>query len=70
MKTERGELLQLMSHCARLLSPRSNTPRGEALGLAYRAIAIYADRHDLGEDFCDKVLFLFLSSRHDTLAAA
>ena len=70
MTEERIELVKLTRHLARLLHRRSSTPRGEALGLAHRAIRIYADRHGLGEDFCDKVMLLFLSGRHDILETA
>lgn len=65
-RTEALELRGLMSQLARLLSERSSTPRGEALGISYRLLW---DRFG-DQDLCDRVLLLFLSSRHDILEAA
>ena len=62
-------LISLMSELARLLAPRSNTPRSLALGIAYRKIHSYAQSHNLTEEWCDKVLMLFLSRERAALAA-
>lgn len=64
-RAEALELRGLMSQLARLLSERSSTPRGEALGISYRLLF---DRFG-DQEICDKVLLLFLSGKHGVLAA-
>jgi hypothetical protein len=54
------ELTSLMSTLARLTHPRCSTPRAEALRAAHRRIRRYADHRGLGEEWCDRVLLLFL----------
>ena len=58
------DLVELMSELARLLSPRSSTPRRDALRLAHRRIRRYAASRGLGETWCDAVLLQFLADRH------
>jgi len=50
----------LMGQLARLLSPRSSTPRYEALRNAHRAIRRFAEVHHLSEAWCDSVLLEFI----------
>lgn len=64
-----AELTCLMSDLARLTSSRSSTPRSEALGIAYRKIQSYATPRTLSEEWCDKVMMLFISRHHEHVAA-
>lgn len=54
------ELTTLMSTLARLTNPRCSTPRADALRKAYQRIRRYADHQGLGEEWCDRVLLMFL----------
>jgi len=62
-------LVNLMSDLARLLSRRSSTPRGDALGIAHRMIRNFAEVRQLGEDWCDAVLLAFIAPDRDVVAA-
>jgi hypothetical protein len=64
------ELLRLMSSLARLTHPRCSTPRVDALRKAYRRIRRYAVVRGLDEEWCDRVLLLFLDRSSDAYAAA
>jgi hypothetical protein len=64
------ELLRLMSSLARLTHPRCSTPRVDALRMAYRRIRSYAVDRGLDEEWCDRVLLLFLDRSSDAYAAA
>lgn len=57
----KAEMMRLMEELARLLSRRSSTPRGEALGIAHRKIREYAEDRGLDEEWCDEVLLMFIS---------
>jgi hypothetical protein len=59
-----------MSTLARLTHPRCSTPRTEALGKAYRRIRNYAAQRGLTEEWCDRVLLVFLDRSTDAFAAA
>jgi len=50
----------LMGQLARLLSPRSSTPRHEALRNAHREIRRFAEVQHLSEAWCDRVLLEFI----------
>ena len=65
-----NELINLMSLLARLTHPRSSTPRAEALGHAYRRVSNYAARRGESEEWCDRVLLVFLDSNRRAYAAA
>jgi len=64
------ELTKLMSTLARLTNPRCSTPRVDALRVAYRRIRRYADHRGLGEEWCDRVLLVFLDRATNAYAAA
>ena len=64
------ELVRLMSTLSRLTHPRCSTPRAEALGKAYRRIRSYAAQRGMSEEWCDRVLLLFLDRSSDAFAAA
>jgi hypothetical protein len=64
------ELTRLMSTLARLTHPRCSTPRADALRKAYQRIRRYADHRGLGEEWCDRVLLLFLDRTTHAYAAA
>jgi len=57
------ELVKLMSRLARLLSPRSATPKPEGHKTAYREICSFAARHGHTEEWCDGVLNVMLEGR-------
>jgi hypothetical protein len=65
-----NELLGLVSSLARLTHPRCSTPRVDALRKAQRRIRRYAAARGLGEEWCDRVLLLFLDRSSDAYAAA
>lgn len=68
---ETPNLVPLMSQLARLTSPRSEEEaRGTGLGLAYKKIKHYADRHGLDEKFCDKVMLILLTTQADERVVA
>lgn len=73
-REERGvpdhELTSLMSTLARLTHPRCSTPRAKALEKAYRRIRSYALERGLPEEWCDRVLLLFLDRSTDAYAPA
>jgi hypothetical protein len=62
-------LVNLMSDLARLLSRRSSTPRGDALGVAHRMIRSFAEVRQLGEDWCDAVMLAFIAPERSVVAA-
>lgn len=62
-------LTELMSELARLLSDRSATPRKRAMAIAHRKIRALAEVRRYDEDWCDRVMLLFLSQRHVTITA-
>jgi hypothetical protein len=62
-------LTDLMSELARLLSDRSSTPRKRAMAIAHQKIRAAAAEHQCNEDWCDRVMLMFLSRRHRSLAA-
>jgi hypothetical protein len=64
------ELVSLMSALARLTHPRSSTPRAEALGAAYRRLRRFAAAQGESDDWCDRVLLIFLDRNRDAYAAA
>jgi hypothetical protein len=64
------ELVSLMSILARLTHPRSSTPRADALGTAYRRLRRYAASKGESEEWCDRVLLIFLDRNRDAYAAA
>jgi hypothetical protein len=64
------ELTMLMSTLARLTHPRCATPRADALRKAYDRIRRYATRRGLDEEWCDRVLLLFLDRTTHAYAAA
>jgi hypothetical protein len=62
-------LTDLMGELARLLSDRSSTPRKRAMAIAHRKLRAVADAHQYDEDWCDRVMLMFLSRRHRLVAA-
>jgi hypothetical protein len=62
-------LTDLMSELARLLSDRSSTPRKHAMAIAHRKLRAVADARRYDEDWCDRVLLMFLSRRHGLVGA-
>jgi hypothetical protein len=64
------ELTRLMSTLARLTHPRCSTPRPDALRKAYERIRRYAAHRGLDEEWCDRVLLLFLDRTTYAYAAA
>ncbi len=62
-------LTDLMSELARLLSDRSSTPRKRAMEIAHRKLRATAEARQWDEDWCDRVLLLFLSRQHALVAA-
>ena len=62
-------LTELMSELARLLSDRSSTPRKRAMATAHRKLRAIAGAHQCDEEWCDRVLLMFLSRRHQIIAA-
>jgi hypothetical protein len=64
------ELTRLMTTLARLTHPRCSTPRADALRKAYVRIRRYAAHRGLGEEWCDRVLLLFLDRTTHAYAAA
>jgi hypothetical protein len=62
-------LTELMSELARLLSDRSSTPRKWAMTTAHRKLRDVAEAHDYDEEWCDRVLLMFLSRRYRFVAA-
>lgn len=58
-------LIRLVQQVTPLLHRRSSTPRSVGLGDAYRLIARYAADHGLSEEWCDRVLLLFVTEAHD-----
>jgi hypothetical protein len=64
------ELMGLMSTLARLTHPRSATPRVVALRKAYRRIRGYARQRGLTEEWCDRVMLVFLDRSTNAYAAA
>jgi hypothetical protein len=57
------ELVTLMSRLARLLSPRSSTPRPDGYKSAHTELRSFAARHGHTEEWCDGVLNLILEGR-------
>ena len=64
------ELMGLMSTVARLTRPRCSTPRAVALRKAYGRIRSYAVQRGLSEEWCDRVLLMFLDRSTDAYAPA
>lgn len=64
------ELLGLVSTVARLTHPRCSTPRADALRKAYRRIRNYALQRGLTEEWCDRVMLMFLDRSTNAYAAA
>ena len=64
------ELMGLMSTLARLTHPRCSTPRVDALRKAYTRIRRYAGQRGLTEEWCDRVLLVFLDRSTNAYAAA
>ena len=62
-------LTGLMGELARLLSDRSSTPRKAAMTIAHRKLRAIADARDYGEDWCDRVMLMFIGRRHGLVAA-
>jgi hypothetical protein len=62
-------LTELMSELARLLSDRSATPRKRAIAVAHAKIRALAASTSSDEEWCDRVLLLFLARRHQLVAA-
>ena len=62
-------LTDLMSELARLLSDRSSTPRKRAMAIAHRKLRAVADTYHYDEDWCDRVMLMFLSRRHRVVVA-
>ena len=64
------ELLGLVSTVARLTHPRCQTPRADALRKAHRRIRSYAIQRGLTEEWCDRVMLMFLDRSTNAYAAA
>ena len=64
------ELMGLMSTLARLTHPRCSTPRVDALRKAHTRIRRYAAQRGLTEEWCDRVLLVFLDRSTNAYAAA
>jgi hypothetical protein len=62
-------LTELMSELARLLSDRSSTPRKRAMAMAHAKIRALAAATNCDEEWCDRVLLMFLARRHQFVAA-
>jgi hypothetical protein len=62
-------LTDLMGELARLLSDRSSTPRKAAMAIAHRKLRAVARAHHYDEDWCDRVMLIFISRRHGFAAA-
>jgi hypothetical protein len=62
-------LTDLMGELARLLSDRSSTPRKLAMAIAHRKLRAVARTHHYDEDWCDRVMLIFISRRHGLMAA-
>jgi hypothetical protein len=62
-------LTELMSELARLLSDRSSTPRKRAMAVAHAKIRALATAKNYDEEWCDRVLLMFLGRRHAFIAA-
>lgn len=62
-------LTELMSDLARLLSDRSSTPRKRAMAVAHAKIRALAATRNYDEEWCDRVLLMFLGRRHQVVAA-
>jgi hypothetical protein len=62
-------LINLMGELARLLSDRSSTPRKRAMRIAHRKLRAVAETHHYPEEWCDRVLLMFLGRRHAFVAA-
>lgn len=62
-------LTELMSELARLLSDRSSTPRTRAMAIAHRKIRAVAEAHEYDEDWCDRVMLMFVGRRHQLITA-
>lgn len=62
-------LTKLMSELARLLSDRSSTPRKRAITVAHAKIRALAETTNCDEEWCDRVLLMFLARRHQFSAA-
>ena len=62
-------LTELMSELARLLSDRSSTPRKWAMATAHRKLRAVAEAHGDDEEWCDRVLLMFLGRRYRFIAA-
>jgi hypothetical protein len=59
-----------VSTVARLTHPRCSTPRADALRKAYRRIRNYALQRGLTEEWCDRVMLMFLDRSTNAYAAA
>ena len=64
------ELLGLVSTLSRLTHPRFATPRVDALRKAHRRIRNYAVQRGLSEEWCDRVMLMFLDRSTNAYAAA
>jgi len=64
------ELLGLVSTLARLTHPRCATPRVDALRKAHGRLRNYAVQRGLTEEWCDRVLLMFLDRTTNAYAAA
>jgi hypothetical protein len=64
------ELLGLVSALARLTNPRCATPRVDALRKAHRRLRNYAIQRGLTEEWCDRVLLMFLDRTTNAYAPA
>jgi hypothetical protein len=64
------ELLGLVSTLSRLTHPRCATPRVDALRKAHRRIRNYAVQRGLTEEWCDRVMLMFLDRSTNAYAAA
>lgn len=58
-----AKLVRLISQVTRLMHKRSSAPRSVALGDAYRLIARYASEHGHSEEWCDRVLLIFITEK-------
>lgn len=60
-------LTELMGELARLMSDRSSTPRKRAMAIAHGKIRAVAEAHEYDEDWCDRVMLMFLGRRHQLI---
>jgi hypothetical protein len=62
-------LTDLMGELARLLSDRSSTPRKLAMRIAHSKLRAIARSRHYDEDWCDRVMLIFIGRRHGFVAA-